>query len=81
MVTMDPAIGGGHVDFGNGSMQVRTMDADDDGNVVEEVVVVRTDIEPLATAFAKVDWRLACRYTALNTGHEPIRCGRWIPTR
>ena len=32
-----------------------TMEADDDGNVVEEVVIVSTDIEaPTATAFATV---------------------------
>ena len=36
-------------------MLVRTMDADDDGNVEEEVVVVGTDIKaPRAVAFAKV---------------------------
>ena len=36
-------------------MFVRTMEANDDGEVVEEVVIVRTDIEaPKATAFAKV---------------------------
>ncbi len=43
------------VNFANGSMQVRTMDADDDGNVAEEVVVVRTDITaPKATKFTTV---------------------------
>ena len=37
------------------SMQTRTMEADDDGNVMTEVVVVHTDIEaPKATEFAKV---------------------------
>ena len=37
------------------TMLVREMEADDDGNVVEEVVIVSTDIEaPKATAFAKV---------------------------
>ena len=44
------------MDLGNGrTMHVREMDADDDGNVVEEVVIVATDIEaPKATAFAMV---------------------------
>ena len=38
-----------------GSMHVRTMDADDDGNVAQEVVVVRTDIAaPKATKFTTV---------------------------
>ena len=36
-------------------MHVREMKADDDGNVVEEVVIVSTDIEPPeATLFAMV---------------------------
>ena len=45
------------MDFGGGrTMHVRTMEADADGNVVEEVVIVSTDIKaPRATAFAKVD--------------------------
>ena len=45
-----------YMDLGGGrTMHVRTMDADDEGNVEEEVVVVSTDIEaPKATAFAKV---------------------------
>ena len=46
------------MDLGSGrTMHVRTMeaDADNDNDVVEEVVIVRTDIEaPKATAFAKV---------------------------
>ena len=45
-------------DLGRGrTMHVRTMEADEDnGDVVEEVVIVSTDIEaPKATAFAKVD--------------------------
>ena len=58
----DPAMGGDDdpkfaeaMAFVNGSMQVRTMEADDDGNVVEEVVVVRTDIAaPKATKFTTV---------------------------
>ena len=43
-------------DLGNGrTMHVRTMDADDDGNVITEVVIVSTDIdEPVAMAFAMV---------------------------
>ncbi len=40
---------------GGRSMHVRAMEADEDGNVVEEVVIVSTDIEgPKATAFAMV---------------------------
>ena len=44
------------MDLGNGlTMHTRTMEADDDGDVVEEVVMVKTDIEaPKDTAFAKV---------------------------
>ena len=44
------------MDFGDGrTMHVREMEADDEGNVVEEVVIVKTDIAaPKATAFAKV---------------------------
>ena len=44
------------MDFGDGrTMHTRTMDADADGNVVTEVVIVSTDIEaPKATAFAMV---------------------------
>ena len=43
-------------DFGDGrTMHVRTHDANDDGDVVEEVAVVGTDIQaPKATAFGKV---------------------------
>ena len=43
------------MDFGDGrTMHVRAMEADDDGNVVEEVVIVSTDIAaPKAVAFAK----------------------------
>ncbi len=43
-------------DLGGGiTMHTRTMAADDDGNVMEEVVMVRTTIEaPTATAFAMV---------------------------
>ena len=44
------------VDLGEGrTMHVRTMAENDDGEVVEEVVIVKTDIKaPKATAFAKV---------------------------
>ena len=44
------------MDLGSGrTMHVRTMEADADGNVVEEVVVVSTDIEaPKATKFTTV---------------------------
>ena len=44
------------MDLGGGrTMHVRTMDVNDDGEVVQEVVVVKTDIEaPKATAFAMV---------------------------
>ena len=44
------------MDFGDGrTMHVRAMAADDDGNVVEEVVIVSTDIKPpKATPFAMV---------------------------
>ena len=43
------------MDLGQGrTMHVREMDADEDGNVVTEVVIVATDIEaPKAVAFAK----------------------------
>ena len=45
------------MDLGGGrTMHTRTMDADEDGNVVTEVAIVATDIEaPTATAFAMVD--------------------------
>ncbi len=44
------------MDLGGGrTMHTRTMDADDDGNVVTEVAIVATDIEaPTATAFGMV---------------------------
>ena len=44
------------MDLGDGTtMHVRTMEADSDGDVVEEVVVVTTDIEaPKATMFTQV---------------------------
>ena len=45
------------MDLGGGTtMHTRTMDADDDGNVVEEVVMVTTDIQaPRAVEFAKFE--------------------------
>lgn len=47
------------MDLGDGlTMHTRTMEADDDGNVVEEVVMVKTDIEaPTAVAFDKWEGR------------------------
>ena len=60
----DPALAGDDdpkfemaMDLGGGrTMHARTMEADDDGNVESEVVIVSTDIEaPEATAFAMVD--------------------------
>ena len=53
------------MDFEDGrTMHVRTMDANDDGEVVEEVVVVSTDIEaPKATPFAMV--------AGHDAGHQP----------
>ena len=60
-ITVDGAVDGDPefaqaMDMGDGrTMHVLTNEADDDGNVVEEVVVVSTDIEePTATAFATV---------------------------
>ncbi len=47
------------MDLGNGlTMHTRTMEADDDGNVAEEVVMVKTDIEaPEAIEFDKWEGR------------------------
>ena len=44
------------MDFGDGrTMHTRTMDADEDGNVVQEIAIVYTDIDaPTATPFADV---------------------------
>ena len=62
------------MDLGNGrTMHTRTMDADADGNVVTEVVIVSTDIEaPKATAFAMVINRWGVR---LNAG--ALTNSRW----
>ena len=48
------------MDLGDGTTRhTRTMDADSDGNVVEEVVIVSTDIEaPVATAFGMVEGQI-----------------------
>ena len=57
------------MDLGGGTtMHSRAMEADDDGNVVEEVVMVSTDIEaPKATAFAMVTGQ-ALNARDLDTG-------------
>ena len=56
------------MDFGGGrTMHVRTMEATDDGDVVEEVVIVKTDIAaPKATAFTKVTNALGVLTQVLN---------------
>ena len=48
-----------YMDLGNGrTMHTREMDANDDGDVVTEVVIVATDIEaPKAVAFDKFEGR------------------------
>ena len=53
----DPGFVDQEMDLGAGnSMHVFAMEADEDGNVVEEVMIVSTDIEaPTATLFADVD--------------------------
>ena len=50
------------MDLGGGrTMHVRAMDANDEGEVVEEVVIVSTNIDaPKATPFAMVDDRGRC---------------------
>ena len=63
------------MDLGGGTtMHVRTMEADDDGNVVEEVVVVSTDIAaPKATKFSTVyslDVDLDLNEDADNDGND-----------
>ena len=59
------------MDLGDGTtMHVLTMDADTDGNVVEEVVMVHTDVEaPKATAFAMVAGQ-ALNARDLDTGAD-----------
>ena len=56
------------MDLGHGrTMHVRTMEADDDGDVVTEVVIVATDIEaPKAVAFAKFENAMGETPQALN---------------
>ena len=60
------------MDFEDGrTMHTRTMDANDDGEVVEEVVVVKTDIEaPKATAFATVPGQMLNAHTD-TTNDDP----------
>ena len=55
-------------DLGGGTtMHVRAMAADDDGNVMDEVVIVSTDIEaPTAVAFAKFEEMNGTMSQALN---------------
>ena len=65
------------MDLGGGrTMHTRAMEADDDGNVVEEVVVVMTDIAaPKATAFEKVrdaDGVLTQVLNARNDGENVV---------
>ena len=59
------------MDFGDGrTMHVLKMDADEDGNVVEEVVIVSTDIdEPTDIPFVKPDEDSKGRYT-FDDGEE-----------
>ena len=61
------------MDLGGGrTMHVRAMEADDDGNVEEEVVIVQTDIEaPKATAFAKVEMLDARKDRETATEEDP----------
>ena len=60
------------MDLGGGrTMHVRTMEANVDGEVVEEVVVVRTDIErPRAVAFAKFEDMLGGTPQALDVSTD-----------
>ena len=61
-------------DLGGGrTMHVRTMEADANGNVVEEVVIVSTDIDaPKATPFAMVEGQ-ALLANPKTTGQEDFR--------
>ena len=60
------------MDFMDGrTMQTRTMDADDDGNVMTEVVIVSTDIEaPKAVEFAKLETEDGMTPQALNVSTD-----------
>ena len=62
------------MDLGHGrTMHVRTMEADDDGDVVTEVVIVSTDIaEPKATKFATVHDLLVNPKTAEGNDFQSI---------
>ena len=58
---------------GGRTMFVRTMDADEDGNVVEEVVMVGTDIKaPTATDFEKVYELNARKDGAAESDNNPF---------
>ena len=61
-------------DLGHGrTMHTREMEADEDGNVVEEVVIVRTDIDaPKATPFAMVEGQ-ALTANPKTTGQTDFR--------
>ena len=69
------------VDLGEGrTMHVRTMAENDDGEVVEEVVIVKTDIKaPKATAFAKVADAngMLTQAPDLSTNTDERRLGRY----
>ena len=61
------------MDFGGGrTMHVRALEADDEGNVVEEVVVVSTDIgAPKATKFATVEMLTARKDRETEDAENP----------
>ena len=65
------------MDLGGGrTMHVRTMDANDEGEVVEEVVIVSTDIDaPTAKPFADV-YMLNTNPQRCRTARESIFHGR-----
>ena len=62
------------MDLGNGrTMHVREIEADDDGDVVTEVVIVATDIEaPKAVAFAKFKDALGIETQTLNARTDGV---------
>ena len=66
------------MDLGGGTtMHSRIMEADDDGNVVEEVAIVSTDIKaPKATAFATVHGPLDVSTDAPDTTNEALAVGQ-----